>query len=71
VSKKLNLFSHRSAKSQRKPYRSMPIRKIVKNPKLTSKERYYRDKGVRIFNEESARIGEDKTNRTLHIRKNP
>ena len=51
--KSLNLFKgqkqHKNAKT---PYRSLPIRRVGKMPKQTSKERYYKDKGVDMFNEE-------------------
>ena len=69
MAKKLNLFSQRASKKQRKPYRSLPIRKVAKNPKQTSKERYYKDKRVRIFNEEVRLASEEKPTRKFNIRK--
>ena len=64
---KKNLFSQKTKKEQKKPYRSRPIRRIGKTPKQTSKERYYKDKGVRIFNEENN--PDYAPNRVLHIDK--
>ena len=42
---------------------------LFQNPKQTSKERYYKDKGVRIFNEEVRLASEEKPTRKFNIRK--
>ena len=46
---KKNLFSQKTKKEQKKPYRPRPIRRVGKIPKQTSKERYYKDKAIRTM----------------------
>jgi hypothetical protein len=67
MGKMLNLFSQRTAKNVRKITPSRPIRRIGKTPKQTSKERYYKKKGIERFNDEINSVYTNITRKKINI----
>lgn len=64
--KSLNLFKQKEFKHERKLTPNRPIRKIGKNQKQSSRDRYYREKGIEKFNKEMedayTNVGDKKLN---------